>query len=65
MHRFVAQTFIGNQHFTLKIFNTLDSKMEMNVIAGIVPRDFNQHILLSVTNAAMEMNLSFVVVIGA
>ena len=60
-----SQTFIGNQHFTLKVFNTLDSKMEMNVIAGIVPRDFNQHILLSVTNAAMEMNLSFVVIIGA
>ena len=39
--------------------------MEMNVIVGIVPRDFNQHIFPSVINAAVEMNLSFVVIIGA
>ena len=48
----------------IKIFNTLDLKMEMNVIVGIVPRDFNQHILPSVINAAMETKLSFVEIIG-
>ena len=55
----------GKPIFYFKIFNTLDLEMEMNVIVEIVLRDFNQHILPSVINGAMETNISFVVVIGA
>lgn len=38
--------------------------MEMNVIVGTVPRDFNQHTLPSAINAAVETKFSFVVIIG-
>ena len=50
--------------FYFKIINTLDFKMEMNVIVGILPHDFNQHILRSVINPAMEIKLSLVVILG-
>ena len=54
----------GKPIFYFKIFNTLDLEMEMNVIVEIVLHDFNQHIFLSVINAATEMKLSFVVTLG-